>query len=160
MSRRICRASAGLVLLLSIPACGGGPVGPADLDTRNESCGWCRMGVSDRRFAAQVVAPSEEPKFFDDLGCLESYLAGKKLPKGAALYVADHRTREWVPAAGAVTTRVAGLSTPMGSHLVAHADAASRDADPDARGGTVAELPLLSGDAGRPGAARVSEARR
>jgi copper chaperone NosL len=29
-----------------------------------------------------------------------------------------------------------GLATPTGSHLVAHADAASRDADPEARGGT------------------------
>ncbi len=160
MSRRRGRASAGLVLLLSISARGSGPVGPADLDTRNESCGWCRMGVSDHRFTAQVVAPSEEPRFFDDLGCLESYLAGKKSPEGAALFVADHRTKAWVPAAGAVYTRVAGLSTPMGSHLVAHADAASRDADPDARGGTAAELPHLSGDAGRPGATRGNEATR
>lgn len=150
MRPRRAPATAGLLLLLSIAGCGGGPVGPADLDTRNESCGWCRMGVSDRRFAAQVVAPSEEPRFFDDLGCLESYLAGTKLPPGAALFVADHRTKEWVPAARAVYTRVAGLSTPMGSHLLAHADAASRDADPDARGGTAAERPRFGGDAPGP----------
>ena len=38
------------------------------------------------------------------------------------------------PPPTAVFTQVPGLETPMGSHLVAHADAASRDGDPAARG--------------------------
>ena len=127
--------------LLALGACGGGPLGPAELDTRNDPCSWCRMGVSDRRFAAQLVAPSEEPRFFDDIGCLASYLKGRTPPTGAVAFVADHRTKSWVPASGAVYTRVGGIATPMGSHLVAHADAASRDADPDARGGVAAQAP-------------------
>jgi copper chaperone NosL len=95
------------------------------------------MTASDARFAAQMVAPSEEPKFFDDIGCLARYAAAEKaLPRGAVLYVADHRTRAWIRADAAVFTAVPSLATPMDSHLVAHADAASRDADPDAKGGT------------------------
>jgi copper chaperone NosL len=101
------------------------------------------MAVSDPRFAAQLVAPSEEPRFFDDVGCLRDYLAANRSrPAHLVAYVADHRTKAWVSAARAVYARVGGLETPMGSHLIAHADAASRDADPDAKGG----VPLSAAD--------------
>ncbi len=133
----IALSIAATLAAVATTACASGPPAPAALDTRTESCAWCRMAVSDGRTAAQVVAPYEEPKFFDDVGCLAHYLAGARTrPPGAVAYVADHRTRAWVRAGDAVYTEVASLETPMGSHLVAHADAASRDADPDARGGT------------------------
>ena len=129
----------GLVLVLSVflGACTGGPVGPAQPDTKNDACGWCRMAVSDLRFAAQLVAPNEEPRFFDDVGCLATFLkAGGAPAKGQLAYVADHRTKQWVRASAATYTKVPGLLTPMNSFLVAHADAASRAADDVAKGGT------------------------
>jgi copper chaperone NosL len=136
-------------------ACASGPPAPAGLDTKNDTCAWCRMAVSEARFAAQLVAPSEEPRFFDDIGCLAQHLAAQKaLPAGAVAYVADHRTRAWVRAGAAVYTNVAALSTPMGSHLLAHADAASRDADADATGGTPRTLAEVFGPGGPPGGGR------
>lgn len=132
-----------LALGLAAAACTRGPPGPAPLDTRHEACAQCRMIVSDARFAAQVVAPGEEPRFFDDLGCLRDWLARAGPPRaGAVAYVADHRTRGFVRAATATYTRVPALETPMGSHVVAHADAASRDADPAASGG----IPLAASE--------------
>ena len=125
-----------LALAAFLAACEAGVPAPAELDTRNEWCGFCRMAVSEARFAGQIVAPSEEPRFFDDVGCLGRYVpAARGLPKGSVAYVADPRTKAWVRADAAVFTLVESLATPMGSHLVAHADAASRDADPAARGG-------------------------
>jgi copper chaperone NosL len=126
-----------LIALALVPAgCTSGAPAPAPLDTRNEACASCRMAVSDARFAAQVVAPGEVPRFFDDLGCLAAYLRSGAAPAQATAFVADHRTRAWVRAEVAVYTRVPALSTPMASHLIAHADAASRDQDDAARGGT------------------------
>ena len=140
-----------LAALLGI-ACASGPPAPADLDTRNEACSWCRMAISDVGFAGQLVAPSEEPKFFDDVGCLGQYVgASKGLPLGTVAFVADHRTKAWVRAGAAIYTSVAAVATPMGSHLLAHADVASRDADPDARGGTPRALAEVFGAAGPPG---------
>lgn len=125
-----------LALLLILTGCATEASGPAALDTRNQRCRFCHMAVSDIHTASQIVAPGEEPLFFDDLGCLTSYLAADKgLPKRAVAYVADHRTKVWVAAATAVYTRIDRLDTPMGSHLVAHADAASRQADDEARSG-------------------------
>jgi copper chaperone NosL len=124
-------------LLLAGSCAPAGPPPPAPLDTANEACRHCRMMVSDARFAAQLVAPGEETLFFDDVGCLRDFLAGSpQAGAGFTAYVADHRTRVWIPKGQAAYTRVDGLSTPMGSHLIAHADAASRAADPDAAGGT------------------------
>jgi copper chaperone NosL len=134
------RPAAALGLFALAFGCASGPPEPAPLDTRNEACATCRMAVSEARFAAQIVAPGELPRFFDDLGCLAAYLRAGRAPGDAAVFVADHRTRAWVRAESAVFTRVPALATPMGSHLVAHADAASRDADAAAGGGAPAAL--------------------
>jgi len=131
-------------------ACAGGAPEPAALDTRNEQCSSCRMAVSSAVFASQLVAPGELPRFFDDLGCLADYLKAGKAPRGATAFVADHRTKAWVRADGAVYTRVPGLETPMGSHVIAHADGASRDQDADAREGTPVAATELFGPAGPP----------
>jgi copper chaperone NosL len=113
------------------------------------------MAVSSAVFASQLVAPGELPRFFDDLGCLADYLKAGKAPAGVTAFVADHRTKAWIRADRAVYTRVPGLETPMGSHAIAHADAASRAADPDARAGApVTAAELFGPDAPPVGAAR------
>lgn len=144
------RAGASVLAALFAVSCGGGGLEPAPLDTRNEQCAGCRMSVSSAVFASQIVAPGELPRFFDDLGCLGGYVKAGRAPKGAAAFVADHRTKAWVRADRAVYTRVTGLSTPMGSGVVAHADAASRDQDPDARAGGPVAAAELFGPAGPP----------
>jgi len=134
-------AALGLALAISPAAltasCSAGPLRPGAVDTLNDHCSSCRMPVSDPRTSAQIVAPGEEPRFFDDLRCLRDYLSGAPaLSPRAVAYVADHRTGSWVRATRAVYVEVPMLSTPMGSHWFAYADAGSRDTDPYARGGT------------------------
>ena len=127
-------------LAIVAAACGTSVPAPAVVDTRNDACAECRMTVSSARFASQLIAPGEEPRFFDDLGCLAAYIREHaSLPPGAIAYVTDHRSGEWVPAATAVYTRVPAIETPMASHVVAHASAASRDGDPAATGGTAVD---------------------
>ena len=138
---------AGLALAAASLACVAGALGPAPLDTRNEACAHCRMAVSEARFAAQIVAPGEVPRFFDDLGCLAADLRDRRPGAGSAVFVADHRSRSWIPAATAVYSRVPAIATPMGSHLIAHADAASRERDTSAAGGTAITAREIFGDA-------------
>ena len=56
-----------------------------------------------------------------------------------------------MPGAAALYTEVPTLQTPMASHLVAHADAASRDADPAAAGGRTVAAAAIFGPGGAPG---------
>jgi copper chaperone NosL len=92
------------------------------------------MVLSDVSSAAQIVAPGEEPRFFDDLRCLRDYLSANPLPKAALVYVVDHRTHAWVEAARATFASAPAIETPMGSHLLAYADENSMAADSHAAG--------------------------
>jgi copper chaperone NosL len=136
--------------VLATAACQPGAPEPAALDTRTEACASCRMAVSEARFAGQVVAPGELPRFFDDIGCLADFVKAGRAPAGAVAFVADHRTREWVRADRASYTRVTSLQTPMGSHLVAHADRASREQDGAAQAGAQVTLAEVFGPKGPP----------
>jgi copper chaperone NosL len=136
------RARLLLALATTLAAgCAAGEAVPASIDTRNDACRQCRMAISNVRFAGQLVVPGEEPALFDDIGCLFTYITrSPSLPANATPFVADHRTGEWVRATSAVFTRAPGVETPMGSHLLAHANEASRDADPAARSGVAVRL--------------------
>ena len=119
---RLARIAATALTACIAAGCGAGAPAPSTLDTRNDACAFCRMPVSDPRLAAQLVSPGEETRFFDDVGCLRSYLAAaQSLPPRAAAFVADHETGRWVAAASAAYERCPGIETPMGSHLIAHA---------------------------------------
>lgn len=114
--------------------CAAGTPQPAELDPANDTCAGCRMAVSDPQFASQLAAPGEEPKFFDDIGCLATWVNGKApLPKGSMAYVADHRTKEWGAASKAEYVKCESVATPMGSHILTYANAESRQADPMAK---------------------------
>ena len=135
-----------LVALVAIAAAAcGRPPAPEPLDTRHDNCASCRMTVSDRHLAAQIVASGDEPKFFDDLGCLSQYLATQPIASDAAVFVADHRTGDWVPAERAVFSRLTLRSTPMASGLVAHESTASRAADAAAAASTIVPAAAVLG---------------
>jgi copper chaperone NosL len=135
-----------LITLASVAgaaACRSAGRGPVPLDAGHVNCAYCRMGVTDRRFASQVLVPGDDPRFFDDLGCLGHFLADTAdLPAGTRVYVADHRTRTWVAADRAIYTRVESLSASMGSHVIAHESNESLRADAAATDGT----PVDAGD--------------
>ncbi len=141
-----------LLLALCVAlGCAGGMPAPEDLDLHNDSCAWCRMAISDHRLAAQLVAPNEEPKFFDEIGCLRDYLAAQtSLPSGAVAYVADHRSGEWLRADQATYHRATGLETPMGSRLIAHRNVLAWREDPQAKGSVPVEMHELFGPKGPP----------
>ncbi|HYK41012.1 MAG TPA: nitrous oxide reductase accessory protein NosL [Thermoanaerobaculia bacterium] len=140
-----------LCALSTLLACSAAPPEPAALDVRNELCAFCRMPVSDPSLAAQLVAPGEEPRFFDDIGCLRDYLSRTPQPPKAVCFVADHRTHAWVRRDTAVYVR-SDIATPMWSHLTAYADGASAAADPAARGGSLLRAQQVFGPGSGPSA--------
>jgi copper chaperone NosL len=106
------------------------------------------MTVVEPKLASQLVAPGEEPRFFDDIACLTAYLVAHASGPADRAYVADHATGAWIDAARAAYSRAGAIATPMNSHLVAHEDARARDSDASVRGGrplTAAEVFAPSG---------------
>jgi copper chaperone NosL len=121
--------------LLAASCAGSGTVEPIGIELGRDACSHCRMAIVSTATAAEIVAPGEEPRLFDDIGCLRDFAAAAPLSPDALVFVADHRTGRWVDAHHAVFTKTS-LQSPMGSGVVAHADAASRDLDPAAHGGS------------------------
>lgn len=117
-----------LVALVALAACGGAAEPPPPIQA-GTPCAFCRMTISDARVAAEVVAPGEEPRQYDDIGCLAGDLQKRPLTPRSRAFVADYSTGALVPAGDAVYTHVESIETPMMSHIVAHATAAARDAD-------------------------------
>jgi copper chaperone NosL len=117
-----------IVVFGGLTACGGGVAGPVALQP-GTPCGHCRMTVVDPKLASQLVGAGEEPRFFDDLGCLAAYLAAHPADPESRVYVADHASGEWLDARRALYGRDVALATPMNSHLFAHASTTARSAD-------------------------------
>lgn len=122
------RIRAFVLIAIALAGCSATP---RVVDVRpGDACAHCRMTIQNARLAAEIAAPGEEPVFFDDIGCLASAIAAGKSREFA--YVADHRTGAWVRAGDAVYSNVPSIDTPMSSHIIAHADDASRRADTSA----------------------------
>jgi copper chaperone NosL len=85
------------------------------------------MAISQKQFAAQLFDAGESVHKFDDIGCMLRFLS-QRPGKPAAVFVADYDTREWVNEKAALFVRTDKVATPMGSHLLAFADASRAEA--------------------------------
>ncbi|MBS1153276.1 MAG: hypothetical protein H6Q89_4974 [Myxococcaceae bacterium] len=107
MTARALALGVGLALLAG---CDPGPAKAAEPAWSKQACTHCMMLLSDKRFAAQATLATGERHYFDDVGCLVSWLerdgAGAK---GA--WVRTPTADGWIPAEAA---RFApGAITPM-----------------------------------------------
>lgn len=96
---------------------------PAKLHFDREICERCRMIISDRKHAAQVINPQNAKRyFFDDIGCVELWFKEKEIAwaNEAIIYVTDYDTGAWINARTAFWSTEHFTSMSYG--LVAHSD--------------------------------------
>ncbi len=116
-----------LVCLLGvIGGCGRSPdTSPPEIRYGERECDWCRMLVSDERFAAALVFERDgdvTKLAFDDINCVFSYLADHPVAGPYLVYTHDLKTRGWLNARDASFVRSARLETPMASQIAAAPD--------------------------------------
>lgn len=84
--------------------------GPEELVWGKQVCAQCAMLLSDKRYAAQLVDADGNRSYFDDLGCLVSFVAARHV-KERRVWVRDETADRWLPAE---TARYhGGAKTPM-----------------------------------------------
>jgi NosL len=107
---------AGVVFLWPAPA------GPEPVDYGRDACASCRMHMSRPGFAGELRDHDGALTKYDDVGCLvRAILAGhREVPEA---WVEDHAGGAFVPLLAAHLVRAEPETTPMGSGLVAFADA-------------------------------------
>ena len=100
-----------LLLACFLAACTPGPLEPKDPLWNRENCAHCGMGLSEPRYAAQVIGPGRRVRYFDDLGCALALMrTHPELGKGS-LYVRPQGGTRWIAAQDARYR--GGLQTPM-----------------------------------------------
>lgn len=116
-----------LLGLFWLPACQ--PAAPHPVEIAPEDmCAFCKMAISEKRFAAEIIPKDGEPLKFDDIGCMIRYMKIRQ-NRGeiTAVFVVDYETREWLKAEEAHYVRSSQLTTPMSSGIVAYREKAQAD---------------------------------
>jgi len=118
----------GLSLLFLLAACAAGEFTPVPIE-EGDMCSFCRMAISEKQFAAEIITDDATLKF-DDVGCMLRYrqAAADKLDR-AAIFVTDLDSRGWLKAEGAFFVRSKTIKTPMGSGIVAFGDRSKAGSD-------------------------------
>lgn len=86
-----------LGLLLLIAACQPGHVDVRSPHWGKDTCAYCRMAVSSPPYAAQLVGPGGQVRFYDDLGCLiKDQLRRPELTKLDAYVTSPDDHQRWL----------------------------------------------------------------
>jgi hypothetical protein len=92
-------------------ACSCSKPAPKDPHWQKDVCAHCGMAISDPDFAAEIVGPGFEWRFYDDIGCALSDILEKPAVTSGKLYVRPKGETAWIPAATAHYAE--GFATPM-----------------------------------------------
>ena len=111
-----------LVILLAMAGCRSGPPQPIAIEP-GDMCARCRMEVSQKRYAAELLSSGGDALKFDDIGCMVRYTRDHALdPRRQSYFVMDHGTGRWLEGRVAVYVKSAGIDSPMSGGLAAFAD--------------------------------------
>src|SRR5262245_41219167 len=81
--------------VLCLVACQAPSSQPVEL-LAEDMCTYCRMAISEKRYAAQFVDQEGQASKFDDVGCMMSYLRSRKGQEPIAhYYVVDFDSHRW-----------------------------------------------------------------
>ena len=72
---------------------------PRKVHWDRDMCERCKMVLSDRKFAVEIVNPkTHKTYYFDDIGCAVLWLDEEKIPwkNSAKIWVKDGKTSKWI----------------------------------------------------------------
>ncbi len=107
-----------IAAVLLMGACRSSAPEPIDISAE-DMCSYCKMAISERRFAAEYITGEGDAIKFDDIGCMLNYLGGKRGSAPAAYFVMDYEERRWIRAEQAWFARSEQFKTPMGGGMAA-----------------------------------------
>ena len=102
-SSRLFVAILSLLILLGVDGCSDKRTrgGVEAIHWDRDMCERCKMVVSERKYAAEIIDPKSDRVYkFDDIGCAVLWLEEEKIPwaNEAKIWVTDAKTGEWLDA--------------------------------------------------------------
>jgi copper chaperone NosL len=84
-----------------------------------DMCAYCKMAISEKRYAAEFIDSEGQPSKFDDIGCMGNFIRNRNATAITAYFVMDFNERKWINADHAYYVRSAELTTPMNGGIIA-----------------------------------------
>lgn len=123
--RQALLMACGVTMLVVLASCENKTIGPVAIEG-SDMCSFCRMSISETRYAAELIDNDGQAFKFDDIGCLANFVKQKGIT--GATFVMDFDRHEWLRAENAVYVRSAELKTPMNGGIVAFKDESGANA--------------------------------
>jgi copper chaperone NosL len=114
-------------LLLFVASCGNPEIKPVDI-AAEDVCTHCKMAISERQFASEIITTDGDALKFDDIGCMQDYLKEKPDTKAAAYFFMDYETKQWVKGDNASFVKSKEITSPMGGGMIAFQDKTKAEA--------------------------------
>ena len=115
----------GLTTLVAFAGCQNKTIEPVTIEA-SDMCAFCRMSISEKRYAAELIDQEGEAFKFDDIGCMANFRKQRKNDDAIrATFVMDFERREWLKAEDAFYVRSSEFKTPMSGGIVAFKDEAN-----------------------------------
>lgn len=103
-----------------------------------DMCAFCKMAISEKRYAAELLDSEGQAFKFDDIGCMLNFIKNKKdSAKIAAHFVMDFDERNWIKAEDAFFVRSSEVTAPMNGGLIAFKNEAAAQQAADKYHGTL-----------------------
>lgn len=114
-----------LLILLVASSCAD--YKPVPIEINKDVCGYCKMGISDGKFAAEAITQKGRVYTFDDIHCMTRFTA-EQSQKIAAFYVQDYMTgNTLIPAENAIFLKGGEIRSPMNGGTIAFSSQAEAE---------------------------------
>lgn len=111
------RSAAIAMLCIMLTSCSAGP---QPIKVGKDACTFCKMTVTDARFACEIITDKGRVMVFDDLHCLFSYQKQQKDKGATEVWISSFTDKEkLIPAGTAVFLSSPNLKSPMGGNIAA-----------------------------------------
>lgn len=118
----------GIAMILVLANCQSATLEPVAIEA-HDMCAFCRMSISEKRFAAELIDRDGEVAKFDDISCMANFRKQRKdVGSISATWVMDFERREWLKGEDAFYVRSPEIRTPMSGGIVAFNDESSAQA--------------------------------
>jgi copper chaperone NosL len=102
--------------------CQKGAVEPVAL-VPEDMCSYCRMAISEKQYAAEMIDGEGQPFKFDDIGCMLNFVKKQSVSvSSSSFFVMDFEQRQWLKADDAYYVRSSELTSPLSGGIIAFKD--------------------------------------
>ena len=115
---RLCGEIFLVLFALTFTACREAEIKPVDL-AAEDVCSHCKMAISEKQFASELITPDRDAFKFDDIGCMLDYLKEKPDTKVAAYFFVEYDTKQWIKGNGASFVKSKEITSPMSGGIIA-----------------------------------------